>query len=116
MADLELEPELLLRRPRQLSGGQQQRIAIARALAAEPDLLICDEITSALDVTIQDSVLDLLLRLQATRGTSLVFISHDLAVIGRVSHQIAVLKGGQLREVGSRDAVLSAPNMPMPSA
>ena len=109
LADLELEPELLLRRPRQLSGGQQQRIAIARALAAEPDLLICDEITSALDVTIQANVLDLLLRLQAKRGTSMVFISHDLAVVGRVSHQIAVLEGGILLEVGSRDAVLNAP-------
>ena len=112
LADLELEPELLLRRPWQLSGGQQQRVAIARALAAEPDLLICDEITSALDVTIQANVLDLLLRLQHTRGTSFMFISHDLAVIARVSHQIAVLEIGNLREVGTRNAVLTAPEHP----
>ena len=112
LADLELEPELLRRRPLQLSGGQQQRVAIARALAAEPDLLICDEVTSALDVTIQANVLDLLLRLQQTRGTSFMFISHDLAVIARVSHQIAVLEVGRLREVGTRDAVLAAPKHP----
>ena len=110
--DLELEPELLLRRPWQLSGGQQQRVAIARALAAEPDLLICGEITSALDVTIQANVLDLLLRLQHTRGTSFIFISHDLAVIARVSHQIAVLETGSLREVDTRNAVLTAPRHP----
>lgn len=110
--DLELEPELLLRRPWQLSGGQQQRVAIARALAAEPDLLIRDEITSALDVTIQANVLDLLLRLQHTRGTSFIFISHDLAVIARVSHQIAVLETGSLREVDTRNAVLTAPQHP----
>ncbi len=112
LADLELEPELLPRRPLQLSGGQQQRVAIARALAAEPDLLICDEITSALDVTIQASVLDLLLRLQDMRGTSFVFISHDLAVIACVSHQIAVLENGIMREFGTRDAVLTAPGHP----
>ncbi|MDE2793007.1 MAG: ABC transporter ATP-binding protein [Paracoccaceae bacterium] len=112
LADLELEPELMSRRPLQLSGGQQQRVAIARALAAEPDLLICDEITSALDVTIQASVLDLLLRLQDMRGTSFIFISHDLAVIARVSHQIAVLENGNMREFGTRDAVLTAPEHP----
>ena len=112
LADLELEPELLPRRPLQLSGGQQQRVAIARALAAEPDLLICDEITSALDVTIQASVLDLLLRLQDMRGTSFIFISHDLAVIARVSHEIAVLENGTMREFGTRDAVLTAPEHP----
>ena len=112
LADLELEPELLPRRPGQLSGGQQQRVAIARALAAEPDLLICDEITSALDVTIQASVLDLLLRLQHVRGTSFIFISHDLAVIARVAHRIAVLEVGNLREAGTRDAVLTAPEHP----
>ena len=87
-------------------------MAIARALAAEPDLLICDEITSALDVTIQASVLDLLLRLQNMRGTSYIFISHDLAVIARVSHQIAVLENGSMREFGTRDAVLAAPEHP----
>lgn len=112
LADLELEPELLTRRPLQLSGGQQQRVAIARALAAEPDLLICDEVTSALDVTIQASVLDLLLRLQDMRGTSFIFISHDLAVIARVSHQIAVLENGTMQEFGTRDAVLTAPEHP----
>ena len=87
-------------------------VAIARALAAEPDLLICDEITSALDVTIQASVLDLLLRLQDMRGTSFIFISHDLAVIARVSHEIAVLENGTMREFGTRDAVLTAPEHP----
>ena len=107
--DLELSPELLKRFPRQLSGGEQQRIAIGRALAAEPDLLICDEVTSALDVTIQARVLDLLMRVQSDRRLTCLFISHDLGVIGRVSHTIAVLQDGELREVGPRNRILKTP-------
>lgn len=110
LAEMELGPEFLPRRPRQLSGGQQQRIGFARALAAEPDLLICDEVTSALDVTIQANMLSLFLRIQKERAMTCVFISHDLAVIARVSHRIAVLEKGQLREIGDRDTVLRTPS------
>jgi peptide/nickel transport system ATP-binding protein len=112
LLELELGPELLSRRPRQLSGGQQQRVGLARALAADPDLLVCDEVTSALDVTTQAAVLDLFLRLQRERGMTSIFISHDLAVIARVAHLIAVLEQGQLRELGSHDRVLCHPRDP----
>jgi peptide/nickel transport system ATP-binding protein len=107
--EMEMGPEYLSRRPRQLSGGQQQRVGFARALAAEPDLLICDEVTSALDVTIQAHMLALFLRIQRERAMTCIFISHDLAVIARVSHRIAVLEKGQLREIGDRDTVLHHP-------
>ncbi|PVB59359.1 ABC transporter ATP-binding protein [Labrenzia sp. 011] len=107
--EMELGPDFLSRRPRQLSGGQQQRVGFARALAAEPDLLICDEVTSALDVTIQANMLSLFLKIQRERAMTCIFISHDLAVIARVSHRIAVLEKGQLREIGDRDSVLHSP-------
>ena len=112
LAEMELGPEFLARRPRQLSGGQQQRVGLARALAAEPDLVICDEVTSALDVTIQSAVLNLFQRLQRERGMTSLFISHDLAVIARVSHLVAVLERGSLREFGPREKVLYAPHDP----
>ncbi|MEN9063056.1 ABC transporter ATP-binding protein [Ponticoccus litoralis] len=109
LAEMDLAPDVLGRFPRELSGGQQQRIAICRALAAEPELLICDEVTSALDVTIQNKVLDMLLRVQRQRGLTCVFISHDLSVIGKVSHKIAVLQRGELKEFGQRNHVMHAP-------
>ncbi|QPM89814.1 dipeptide ABC transporter ATP-binding protein [Pseudooceanicola algae] len=109
LAELELAPEILARRPQHLSGGQQQRIAIARALIADPDVLICDEITSALDMTVQSQVLALLKRLQDQRGLALLFISHDLAVVARISDQILVLQQGQLRDHGPCDQVLAHP-------
>lgn len=109
LAEMELGPEFLHRKPRQLSGGQQQRIALARALAAEPDVLLCDEITSALDVTIQAQVLELLKRLQASRGLSCLFITHDLAVVGQVAHSLLVLEQGEIRDFGDTGAVLAAP-------
>lgn len=112
LADLELGPEFLDRWPRQLSGGQQQRIAIARALAADPDVLICDEVTSALDVTIQAQVVDLLGRLQTKRGLAMLFISHDLAVVAKVSDRILVLEQGKVRDHGTRDRVLTMPSHP----
>jgi len=112
MVEMGMSPDLATRRPRQLSGGQQQRVGLARALAARPELVICDEVTSALDVTIQEQVLSLFLRLQQELGLTSIFISHDLAVIARVSHQIAVLEKGVLREVGPRDDILNAPRHP----
>ena len=107
-----MDPDFLERWPRQLSGGQQQRIAIARALIAEPEVLICDEVTSALDVTIQAQVLRLLTRLQEQFGLAMVFISHDLAVVAEVSDQILVLERGQVHDYGARDVVLDRPGHP----
>ena len=109
LSELDLGADFLERRPRQLSGGQQQRIALARALAAEPDVLLCDEITSALDVTIQAQVLRLLRRLQDTRGLACLFITHDLAVVSQVAHSLLVLEKGEIRDFGDTGSVLAAP-------
>jgi peptide/nickel transport system ATP-binding protein len=106
---LQLDPRLLDCYPRQLSGGQQQRVAIARAFAAKPDLLICDEITSALDVSVQAQVLRLLRELQARSRTACLFISHDLGVIRQVASRVVVLRGGVVREAGETAAVFRAP-------
>ncbi|MFS8048111.1 dipeptide ABC transporter ATP-binding protein [Rhizobium sp. BR 314] len=107
-----LPRELLARRPAALSGGQRQRVSIAQAIAASPKLLICDEPVSALDVTTQAQVLDLLVDLQARLGLSMIFISHDLGVIQHVSHRIAVMKDGAIVEAGSVAEVFSRPQHP----
>lgn len=97
------------RHPREFSGGQRQRIAIARALVLRPKLVVCDEPVSALDLTTQRKVLDLLLDLQADIGAAYLFISHDLAVIRHVSHRVAVLRHGELVETGPARVVTSSP-------
>lgn len=107
LGELDLGPEFLARRPRQLSGGQQQRVALARALAAEPDILLCDEITSALDVTIQAQVLTLLKRLQDQRGLTCLFITHDLAVVSDIAHSLLVLEDGEVRDIGDTRTILA---------
>ncbi|MGA8044184.1 MAG: ABC transporter ATP-binding protein [Terracidiphilus sp.] len=95
--------------PHQFSGGQRQRILIAMALMHRPQLVIADEPTTALDVTVQAQILELLLRLQREHGMAMLFISHDLAVVGQVAHRIAVMRRGEVVEEGSAAQVLTAP-------
>jgi peptide/nickel transport system ATP-binding protein len=109
LAELDLGPAFLERSPRQLSGGQQQRIAIARAFAGKPDLVLCDEITSALDVTVQASVLKVMKRLQREHQTTYLFISHDLPVVAEMSDQILVLEKGRIRDYGEAADILRSP-------
>jgi peptide/nickel transport system ATP-binding protein len=110
MAQMQLDPALLDHYPRQLSGGQQQRVAIARAFAAAPDLVICDEITSALDVSVQAQVLQLLRALQERSGVACLFISHDLGVIHQVAGRVVVLRDGVVREAGPTQSVFRQPS------
>lgn len=108
------DPETIVDRyPHQLSGGQRQRVAIAMALACRPRLLIADEPTTALDVTIQAEILSLLLSLVDEQGMSLAFITHDLAVLARVADQGVVLERGRVAEAAPVDVLLSAPASPV---
>jgi peptide/nickel transport system ATP-binding protein len=109
---VQLADHYLAAKPRQLSGGLKQRVAIARAFAGRPKLIVCDEPTSALDVSVQAAILNLLADLQAERGVSYLFISHDLAVVRYVSDRIAVLYLGRLMEIGPADRVFAGPHHP----
>jgi peptide/nickel transport system ATP-binding protein len=104
-----LSPDLLSRYPNELSGGQAQRIAIALALALRSEVLIADEPTSALDVTVQAEILDLLRRVREERGMSVLFISHDLAVIAELCDRVAVMRLGRIVEEGATARVLGEP-------
>lgn len=97
------------KRPRELSGGEKQRVAIARALAAGPRLLVCDEVTSALDVSVQATIVNLLMDLHDNDGMEILFISHDMAVIGFIATRVVVLNGGRVVEQGPTAEVISRP-------
>jgi peptide/nickel transport system ATP-binding protein len=112
LADVGLPGDSLMRYPHEFSGGQRQRIAIARALAVNPRLIVCDEPTSALDVSVQAQILNLLRSLQRDRGIAYLFITHNIAVVDYLAHEVAVMKGGRIVEHGAVDEVLRRPSHP----
>ncbi len=113
---VDLLPQMINRYPHEFSGGQCQRIGIARAMILNPRLIVCDEPVSALDVSIQAQIVNLLMRLQAEFQLSLLFISHDLSVVRHISHRIMVLYMGRVMEIADRDTIYGAPSHPYTKA
>jgi peptide/nickel transport system ATP-binding protein len=116
MEMVRLPAEYADRYPHQLSGGEKQRVAIARAFAAEPELVICDEVTAALDVSVQAAVAELLVKLQRDTGAACVFITHDLNLIRQLAHRIAVMHHGKLVDFFDRSDARSADRDPYTKA
>jgi peptide/nickel transport system ATP-binding protein len=112
LQDVALGPDFRSRYPDQLSGGERQRVAIARALVVSPDLLVCDEITSSLDVSVQATIVELLRRLQAERQLSLLFITHNLALVRSIAQSVLVLSKGRVVESGPVARVFERPEDP----
>lgn len=112
LQEVGLDPTLGRRRPHQLSGGQRQRAAIARALAAEPTVLVLDEPVSALDATVRERVLELLRRLQEERALTMVFVSHDLDVVAAIAEDVLVMQDGRIVEQGPTASIFAAPQHP----
>jgi len=112
LAQVHLDPDRAGDRPGAFSGGQRQRITIARALAGEPSVLIADEVTSALDVSVQGAILNLLRELQETLGISMLFISHNLAVVRYISDEVCVMRQGRIVESGPTESLLDTPSDP----
>ena len=111
LAEIELEPtEYFNRLPSELSGGQKQRIGIARALAAEPKFIICDEVTSALDQLVAEGILRLLAKLQDELGLSYMFITHDLATVKSIADEVVVMKDGDVVEQGPKQEMFTPPH------
>ena len=116
MDRVELDTGLINRYPHELSGGQNQRVGIARAMILRPKLVICDEAVSALDVSIRAQIIDLLINLQKEMGLSMIFISHDLAVVKEISHRVLVLYMGRVMELADRERIYTAPQHPYTKA